>query len=253
MSEDGAVGNHAGGPWLLRMQWRRLLFVHWPVDAVALQRRLPPGLDLDTYQGRGYIGVVPFAMRIAPRGVPYFGPLTDFPEINVRTYVRHRGGRAGVFFFSLDVPGALAVWVARTFFHLPYFTAKVACGVGGAGAGPVGSADGAGAAASPEIHYKLEHPSRRFCGTYGAAGAVFRAQPGSFAHWATERYCLYSTDGRGGIFRGDIAHRPWPLQPARAGFEHAGMVEPFEGLGPQHPEVFYSEALDVWAAPIRRV
>ena len=40
------------GPWVMTQSWHDLLFAHWPVDARALQEKLPAGLPLDTFEGR---------------------------------------------------------------------------------------------------------------------------------------------------------------------------------------------------------
>ena len=99
----------SGTPWLFRMRWVDLLFMHWPVPADALRPLIPPGLELDTYEGRAWLGVVPFGMEdVAPRFLPAPPGPGAFPELNVRTYVRRRG-RGGVWFLSLDAGSRLAV------------------------------------------------------------------------------------------------------------------------------------------------
>src|ERR1700753_3100034 len=50
------------GPWLLRMTWHDLLFAHWRVDAASLRPRVPPGLEIETFDGSAWLGVVPFTM-----------------------------------------------------------------------------------------------------------------------------------------------------------------------------------------------
>lgn len=90
------------GPWAMAMVWHDLLFAHWPLPAEVLRRALPRGLELDTYEGRAWLGVIPFRMGgVRPRGVPALPGLSAFPELNVRTYVR-AGEKPGVWFFSLD-------------------------------------------------------------------------------------------------------------------------------------------------------
>jgi uncharacterized protein YqjF (DUF2071 family) len=105
-------------PWVLRMAWEDLLFAHWPVDAARLRATLPEALELDLFEGRAWLGVVPFRMNdVGLRRLPAPGA-TRFPELNVRTYARHLG-RPGVWFYSLDAGSALAVAGARAWFHLP--------------------------------------------------------------------------------------------------------------------------------------
>ena len=114
-----------GSPWIMTQTWHDLLFAHWPVDANALRDRVPPGFEIDTFDGQAWIAVVPFHMtNVAPRGVPALPWVSAFPELNVRTYVRVNG-RPGVYFFSLDAANPVAVGVARTLAHLPYFTASM--------------------------------------------------------------------------------------------------------------------------------
>src|SRR5688572_24753277 len=109
----------------MRMRWEDLLFAHWPLPAEVLRPLLPPELELDTFGGHAYLGVVPFRMSdVAPRGLPAIPGQSAFPELNVRTYVTHRG-RSGVWFLSLDAASALTVAGARLFFHLPYVHARM--------------------------------------------------------------------------------------------------------------------------------
>src|SRR5215204_132655 len=112
-------------PWIMTQSWHDLLFAHWPVGADALRRSMPPGLELDLFEGQAWVGVVPFHMtNVAPRGVPALPWISAFPELNVRTYVRV-GDRPGVYFFSLDAASAVAVRAARVLLHLPYHTASM--------------------------------------------------------------------------------------------------------------------------------
>ncbi|MCA8944406.1 MAG: DUF2071 domain-containing protein, partial [Planctomycetes bacterium] len=76
-------------PWVLEMNWDDLLFLHWPVSAAALQERLPRGLEVDTFDGAAWVGVVPFFMRMRFRGLPPLPGGHRFPELNLRSYVRH--------------------------------------------------------------------------------------------------------------------------------------------------------------------
>ena len=91
------------GPWVMTQSWNDLLFAHWAVPPSLIAAKLPPGLELDLFDGRAWIAVVPFWMsNVTPRGVPPLPGLSTFPELNVRTYVTVGGKRPGVFFFSLD-------------------------------------------------------------------------------------------------------------------------------------------------------
>jgi uncharacterized protein YqjF (DUF2071 family) len=216
------------------MRWTDLLFLHREVETAVLRPLVPKGLEIDTWGGRAWLGIVPFAMSgVAPRGLPAWGPVSDFPEINVRTYVT-AGGKPGVWFLSLDVPSRLAVWLARTFFHLPFFCAEVRCQV---------ERDG-------EVRYAARRGERRFRARYRPVGTA-AALPGSFAHWATERYCLYAARADGQVFRGEVHHAPWPLERAEVEIEcdtWAGVP-----LGREAPKRLFSRSLEVVAWSLDRI
>ncbi len=106
---------------VLRMRWEQLLFLHWAWDARQIQKTLPQGLFVDTFDGKGWLAIVPFFMkRVHPRGLPCVPWLSDFLELNVRTYVYNHAGRPGVWFYSLLCNQPLAVQLARRCFHLNY-------------------------------------------------------------------------------------------------------------------------------------
>src|ERR1700685_3030536 len=109
----------------MQQTWHDLLFAHWPVPAATLKSVIPEPLALDTIDGYGWVGEVPFRMSgIRAHGMPPLPGLSRFPELNVRTYVSYRG-KPGVYFFSLDAANLPAVWAARRFYHLPYFYAAI--------------------------------------------------------------------------------------------------------------------------------
>src|SRR5690349_20824053 len=86
-------------PVVMHQRWHHLLFLHWTVPAAALRTLLPPGLTLDTFEGRPYVGLVPFTMTgVRPARLPSFPPLSNFHETNVRTYVHREGRDPGVWF-----------------------------------------------------------------------------------------------------------------------------------------------------------
>jgi uncharacterized protein YqjF (DUF2071 family) len=201
------------GPWVMAQSWHDLLFTHWPVDAAVLRPLLPPQLQIDTFEGQAWIAVVPFRMTgVRLRGTPTVPWLSAFPELNVRTYVTF-GEKPGVWFFSLDAGNSLAVAIARAWFHLPYFRARMTC-----------------EERKGWIHYESERTHRGvpvglLKGQYRPGGKVLSPRFGTLEHFLTERYCLYTNDGRGQIIRAEIHHRPWPLQLAEAEFTGDTMAE----------------------------
>jgi uncharacterized protein YqjF (DUF2071 family) len=168
------------------------------------------------------------------RWAPPLPTATRFPELNVRTYVRH-GGRPGVWFFSLDADSKLAVRGARWTFHLPYFDARMALDREGEWV----------RYSSTRTHRRA--PAARFAGRYRANGALTQAQPGSLEHFLTERYCLYAHGPRG-LVRGEVHHAPWPLRPGEAELEECDMTRllGIDLVGPP-PLVHVADTLDVAA------
>jgi uncharacterized protein len=189
-------------PWVMTQTWHDLLFAHWAVDPSQLRSHVPAVFDLDLFDGTAWLGVVPFHMtNVAPRGVPSLPWISEFPELNVRTYVRV-GSRPGVYFFSLDAGSALAAQSARTLLNLPYHAATMTV-----------------APTPTGVNYRSRrdsNPSAEFIATYGPAGEVFFAAEASLEYFLTERYCLYHLDHQGAPYRLEIHHPPWPLQAAQA-------------------------------------
>jgi uncharacterized protein YqjF (DUF2071 family) len=187
----------------MTQSWHDLLFAHWPLDPDVLRRIVPSSLPLDVFDGRAWIGVIPFHMtNVGPRGVPSPPGVSAFPELNVRTYVTING-KPGVYFFSLDAASTLAVIGARAVFRLPYYRAMMTVH-----AGPQ--------RVSYESVRKSGAPSAEFFASYGPVGPSVAAQPGTLEHFLTERYCLYTLARSGKPRRLDIHHLPWPLQAADA-------------------------------------
>ena len=109
---------------VMQQRWEDVVFLHWPYDPAAVQRLLPAGVQVDTFDGAAWVSLVPFRMvdlRLPGRRPLPFG---TFPEVNVRTYVRH-GARRGVWFFSLDIDRIAPTVVARTCYRLPYCQGRV--------------------------------------------------------------------------------------------------------------------------------
>lgn len=195
------------GPWVMGQRWRELLFAHWPLDPEVLRPMIPPGLTLDTWEGQAWIAVVPFRMTdVAPRFCPSVPWLSAFPELNVRTYVRYQD-KPGVWFFSLEAANPVAVRIARQVFHLPYMDARMACLREGDAVRYRSHRTHAG---EPPADLRMR---------YRPTGSVYLSRPGTLEHWLTERYCLYSQAPNGTLYRGEIHHAPWPLQPAEAEWE----------------------------------
>jgi len=221
----------------MKQTWHDLLFAHWPMGPGELKALIPAGLQLDTFDGKAWIGVVPFRMSgIRAHGLPPLPGLSSFPELNVRTYVTC-GGKPGVYFFSLDAANRAAVWAARKFFHLPYFRARMNCR----------EKDGT-------VHYcsQREGACAEFRGTYRPVAPARHSEKNSLECFLTERYCLYTVH-REQVYRCDIHHMQWPLQNAEAELERNTMAA---AAGVQLPScaplLHFTRRLEVLISPLRR-
>jgi uncharacterized protein YqjF (DUF2071 family) len=87
---------------VMHNRWDTLTFLHWPYPVDVVQALLPAGLRVEQFDGRAWVGLVPFFMQVRPPGVRWFVPPGRFPETNVRTYVHGPDGSTGVYFFSLE-------------------------------------------------------------------------------------------------------------------------------------------------------
>jgi uncharacterized protein YqjF (DUF2071 family) len=197
-------------PWLMTQTWHDLLFAHWPMEPEDLRFKVPAAFELDLFDGVAWIGIVPFYMsNVGFRGLPTLPKVSEFPELNVRTYIRV-GGRPGVYFFSLDAASAPAVRAARMLLNLPYFAASMSV-----------------SRHSSTTKYESRRnadPVAEFCGNYEPVGSAFTPQKGSLEHFLSERYCLHHVRRRGQPYRIDIHHSPWLLQPAQADIRRNGMA-----------------------------
>jgi uncharacterized protein YqjF (DUF2071 family) len=106
--------------------WEELTFLHWRYPPELVQRLLPQGLTVETFDGTAWVGLVPFFLRVGLPGVPSAPWISRFAETNVRTYVRSADGASGIWFFSLDAARLGAVVVARLSYRLPYFWSRMA-------------------------------------------------------------------------------------------------------------------------------
>jgi uncharacterized protein len=184
--------------WIMRQQWNRLLFAHWPLPPEVLRPLVPSGLALDTFDDRCWVAVTPFHLSgLRPPGLSIGG--LSFPELNVRTYVTFEG-KPGVFFFSLDAGSVLAVFGARAFYALPYFYARMKMQFQG-----------------EAVHYRSRRSHlgklAEFEGRYRPVSPARHSVAGTLEHFLTECYCLYAMEATR-LYRAEIHHVPWPLQEA---------------------------------------
>jgi|UniRef100_UPI00404B9F94 uncharacterized protein len=235
------------GRAVMQQQWAQLLFLHWSWDPALIQCTLPAGLTVDTYEGKAWVGLVPFFMRrVRPAGCPAVPGISSFLELNVRTYVHDASGRPGVWFYSLDCNQWLAVKVARTLFHLPYEHATMSA--------RISPEDG-------EVDYRAQrHGVSATAGAsrfrYRLAGPTVELDPGTLDFFLLERYRLFAFDRRKSrLWSGQVAHRPYQFGPAvlSAWDDTMMRLAALDPLGRPPEHTGMARAVDVDIFPLRSV
>jgi uncharacterized protein len=212
-------------PWTNGQSWIDLCFLHWRVDETQLRKLVPDSVELDTYDGSTWLGITPFQLsNFRLRGLPPVPGLSTFPELNVRTYVT-RGGKPGIWFFSLDAASRLAVEAAKKLYKLPYHHAQMRYERVG-----------------DYVQFESGRAGAALSGRYRGDGALFHAEPGELEYFLSERYCLYTGDG-GRLYRAEIHHPPWDLQRGDARIDLNTMAP--VSLPDEEPHVLFCPRQDV--------
>jgi hypothetical protein len=231
----------------MTQRWNDLLFAHWPIPAPRIEALLPDWLEADKFQGSAWLGAVPFWLdRIKIRGVPPIPGFRNFPDLNLRTYVRDRmTGTPGFYSFSVDSSNLLAVAAGHVMYHLPYRLAEMHL--------------------EPRSEREFAFYSRRrfsrrpviFKVRYRGLGPTRKTaevRPGSFEYFFAERSCLFSADRAGQPIRANLHHVPWPLEEAEAEIERNDLAAAVGlELPDADPVLHYSRRLAVYVWPAELV
>src|SRR5262249_23468137 len=207
-----AIRARPSGLSLMHQRWGRLLFMHSPIDAEVLRPLVPSQLSIDTFEGKAWIGIIPFTMwGIRASFLPPIPGTSAFHELNVRTYV-HYQGVPGVWFFSLDAANSLAVWGARRFYHLPYFNAEMSLNLtpseisysstryGDENYAQFFARESEGFSADFSADRYRDSPRAELKTSWNIGEALPQSEPDSIEFFLTERYCLYAYH-RGELYR----------------------------------------------------
>ncbi|MEV7817668.1 DUF2071 domain-containing protein [Streptomyces flaveolus] len=177
----------------LRAGWLTQSFLHWAYPPDAIQRLLPDGLSVDTYDGHAWVGLTPFVMAdVRPPGSPV--ALAAFPETNLRTYVRGPGGREGLWFLSIEV--ASPVMLAARAIGAPYHLGRLRLARNGESVTYAGSRWGGGSA-----YHMVVRPGPPIRPTHREV-------------WLASRWRAF-TQSAGAVWETPVEHEPWPLRAAR--------------------------------------
>jgi uncharacterized protein YqjF (DUF2071 family) len=210
--------------WLFSQNWNDGLFAHFAIDPPTLRRLVPEALTLDLYDGVAWLTITASCTsHLRPSGVPPLPGISFFPQISTRTYVTMQG-KPGLYYFSVDAANLSAVWFARIFFRMQYWHSAIQVS---------GATIQARKPEEPSIRFRcsrLHGPAAlsgaaKFDAVYSPTGEPTRARRGSLDEFLTERYCLYSRNGRK-IYRTELHHQPWPLQRATVEIRINSIAEP---------------------------
>jgi uncharacterized protein YqjF (DUF2071 family) len=222
--------------------WAKLLFLHWPLPSEQIRPLIPAGLELDTFEGRAWITVVPFTMwGIRPVFLPALPSLSASHELNVRTYV-HLDGVPGVWFLSLDASNPFLVRGARWTYSLPYFRARMRLAETGR---------------TIDYHSRRKDPSTpvaEFEASWTLGKPLLPTKPDSLEFFLVDRYWLYAENG-GQLYRARIHHPPWPLHQGTLLHLKSTMIETHGLPTPQGPPLLQAQGeplrVEVW--PLKRI
>ena len=180
---------------VMLQRWHEISFFHWSCDPALLQPRLPPGLRIDTYDGKAWISLTPFLLKgLRPLLFPQSLGLT-FPEMNLRTYAVGRDG-PGIWFFSLDAARIIAVLGARASYGLPYYWSDMRVDIG------------------PNENFYFSNRGEAATARIRIAKEAPIAEQSRLDIFLTARFRLYSTF-RGRLITAEVSHSPWQLNRVR--------------------------------------
>lgn len=212
-------------PWSYYQEWNRAIFLHWEVNYDELRKLVPSELEIDLIDGKPWVSLVAFTMEnIRPKFLPAFPPISNFDEINVRTYVKV-DGKAGVHFLSIEAGNKLSCMVAKTMSELPYRFSKMS----------------RTKSTFTSVNSILED---HFSVNFELGKPQEKKTP--LDKWLTERYALYQ-QGAKGINKFEIHHLEWELRSVsleKLEYNYSRFDNLFSG-SPVH--VHYSEGVQVIA------
>lgn len=176
-------------PWKFYQEWNNAIFLHWKIEPSILKSLLPDDLELDLFEGSAWVSLVAFDMhKIRPRSLPSYPPISNFHEINIRTYVSYNG-KPGVTFLSIEGAKKVSCKVAKAISELPYRYASMVR-----------------TQSTFESHNKDHDEALKIDFKIGEG----IAQKNALDFWLTERYALFQ-QGATGINAFEIHHLEWPL------------------------------------------
>jgi len=176
--------------WSFYQEWNNAIFLHWKVELKELSKFVPSNLQIDLFDGQPWVSLVAFTMeKIRPRNFPYFSPVSNFHEINIRTYVKSNN-KTGVYFLSIEAGKKIACRISRKISKLPYRYSTINRSFNSYNSFNTDFKD------SLEIQYDFNQSKSNMT---------------ELDFFLTERYALFHDVGNY-INEFEIHHLPWPIE-----------------------------------------
>ena len=176
-------------PWSFYQEWNQAIFMHWEVPIEKLQPLIPNPFKLDSLNGKTWISLVAFNMNhIGIRSVLKIPHISDFHEINIRTYITYKD-KPAVYFLNMEGSKKSSCRVLKSLSKFPYQYSKMSRN-----------------AFSFQSKNKIND----------AFYAEFRLPGNQISKdeidiWLTERYAVFFKH-KNKILEYDVHHKEWPLE-----------------------------------------
>lgn len=179
--------------WKYYQEWNNALFLHWEIAPQLLRPYIPKEFTLDLFDGEAWISIVAFSMQnIRIRNTPPFPPISNFGEINIRTYIKYKN-QAGVYFLSMEAEKMFSVFLSKKLSDLPYEHSQMS--LKHTTYQSVNNKSNNNFKVNFEVLDNIKHPNK-------------------IDLWLTERYALFHKSNQE-IITYQVHHTSWPLQEAR--------------------------------------
>ena len=177
-------------PWKYYQEWNNAVFLHWRIDLKEIRSIVPDQLEIDTCNGEAWVSVVAFTMnKVRLRNLPAVSLISDFDELNIRTYVKVND-KPGVYFLSLEAGKKVSTIVSKLASGFPYRYSPII---------------------RNEETYQVGEPDSNNYFRISYSTNNQESQKTELDLWLTERYIAYNVRNDRVEFY-HIHHVEWPVQ-----------------------------------------
>jgi uncharacterized protein YqjF (DUF2071 family) len=176
--------------WKYYQEWHDTLFVHWKVLPYSIEKHIPEGTQLDTFDGFAWVSLVAFEVKkMRLKNMPSIPYINKFQEINIRTYVM-KDCIPGIYMFSVETDKFIQVLLSRLLIGIKYQKATIR-------------------------RDRTKLSSHNYRNGYGIqidfSYLNSPVKKTATDIWLTERHALYENQN-GKLYRFDVHHKEWKLK-----------------------------------------